>query len=204
MENGISSPAEVAKALQEDIVEHLQISIAEAAKQMGKPPHTLYNILRGKSRISFPLAQLLHETFNYNVKFLTAGEGELREEDHFALKIGSGDEAKTFVLRPGEYMFIDGVYYPRQRIVTERESLLQKSCKLFYETIRFFQDNGVIELDYSQLDDGSKFKEYDFNPISPVEGDLFNTLTFYYSQVKQLTDLHLILKHLNQDPAPQI
>lgn len=198
MDTRIATPDEVADAIQQDIADHLQITIAEAAKRIGKKPQTLYNILRGKGRISLANARLLHKEFGYSQKYMTSGEGNLREEDSWVLTIEPGtDRASKFVLGPEQSVIVDGVYYPRQRVKSPREQLLQVYCKLFVEIIRALCENGKIDVNLDELDKGPSFKDLGFSPQTSVEGELFNSLVYYRSQIDQLVDLRRIAECLN-------
>lgn len=81
METGTLSPIEVAQAIKTDLRSVRRISIADAAEQIGKPAQSLYNIMKGRSRISHRMAELLHEHFGYSVPFLTQGSGSLNQQD---------------------------------------------------------------------------------------------------------------------------
>ena len=196
MSEKIYTPAEVAKAIQRDISENLQISVAEAAKHMGKEAQTLYNIFRGKSRISLAMAKRMSEAFGYSVKFLTSGVGELREEDRFVIRLGEGENQHAHVLGPEDSLVIDGEYYPRQRIRSPREKILQRYCKLYFEILSALAEHGILELDYSTLED-PKVRDYNFIPQSSAESDMFCMLSHYLTKINQLTDLHRIVESLD-------
>ena len=73
----IASPEDVAEQIRQDF-RRLGYSVVEAAKLMRKSPQSLYNILKGKHRISPQNARAFGDCFNYSFYFLTKGEGQLR------------------------------------------------------------------------------------------------------------------------------
>ena len=89
----IKSAAEVAKAVQDDIVRTKGITLAEAARRIGKSPQNFYNMLTGKSRFSRRTAELLHGQFGYSMAFLTEGIGSLNDENN--INASSDKEDKT-------------------------------------------------------------------------------------------------------------
>ena len=110
----IKSAAEVAKAVQDDIVRTKGITLAEAARRIGKSPQNFYNMLTGKSRFSRRTAELLHGQFGYSMAFLTEGIGSLNDENN--INASSDKEDKTLYpigiqsfekIRTDGYIYVD-------------------------------------------------------------------------------------------------
>lgn len=191
----IYSPDQVAMILQRDLTERLHLSVAEASRRIGKKPQTLYNVLRGKNRISYPIAKLLQDTFGYSLEFLTTGEGSLRENDDYYWR-GADGKQRVPGLSPVDDVMWAHFYYPEHRVNTPRERLLLRYCQLFYEIVSSLTIHGDLEIDDKQLED-PRIREYNFCPRTMVERELFSNLALYLTQISQLTDLHRIVERLD-------
>lgn len=73
-----STPEEVSQAIRDDF-RKTGITLAEAARRIGKSTQNLSNILRGERRLSQSTAELLFREFGYSIPYLRFGEGTLHD-----------------------------------------------------------------------------------------------------------------------------
>lgn len=182
MELQTKTPKEVAQAIQDDLLAR-SLTIAEAARMLGKTPQSLYNLLRGEFRVGIKMAKALHDTFGYSRAFLQQGIGEL---------IDQPNEAQAEEPHEDSMMYYYGVYYADDSLFTEREKLLNMVSRVLSETFSMLNSRLLlgIKLDLFDYDD---WEELGFEPRSDVEKRLVKTISQYSSQIRQMTDVKGIL-----------
>lgn len=74
------SPSEVCQTVKKDL-RSKKISLAEAARRVGKSPQNMNNILRGNRRLGQSTAELMHREFGYSIPYLRYGIGFLLQDN---------------------------------------------------------------------------------------------------------------------------
>lgn len=185
--NTPKSPVDVANEVQQDLTRRLGITLADAARKIGKTPQNFYNMLTGRSRFSLKTAQLMHEQFGYSVLFLTKGLGALSEPEE---KQGSG-----FIVKPNSAypIMVNKTFSVEEMTSRERRMNAIKSF-LSQEYQRFvyaFEDEkGIPSEFFSLVLKDLKFspEDFGFKCETQTEKELFPIIAFWYGLIMKLAD----------------
>lgn len=185
----IRSAVEVANDVQNDIIQNQGISLAQAARRIGKSPQNFYNMLAGKSRFSKRTAVLLNKEFGYSVEYLTQGIGTLiisREDEmgKWTLSQGSDDSISLY----GEYNQQD-----IQTLVEKRLSQAKLLLDKVYHQIAGGEINDNTYLFFirdakAAYSGRIKPEDYGYKYETPLEMRLFTECAVWLEMIMQLLD----------------
>ena len=192
-EHIIRSAAEVAKEVQDDIVKTRGMSLAEAARRIGKSPQNFYNMLTGRSRFSKRTAELLHAQFGYSVLCLTEGAGSLIDSSGNNLVLQSSSDTPAHVYK--KYAEMDLSNETERRLYD-----LKVKLEDVYMSIApsFATDEDPIIL-YARKCKISP-EEFGFECKTSKEKELFKVYAFWAGLVKELIDPSRIAEILHYQP----
>ena len=190
----VHAPDVVATNIIRDITNVRRMTLAAAARFVGKTPQNFHNMLKGKSRFSMKTALLLNEKFKYSIPYLTQGVGQLYESEE--------DKPRSEMpFRPDDVEDVDafGAYYYDSSSLTEREKLLNEYAKKYshlYEDVDLSVTGRCLDLAsiFEEADEMGKMAG--IQPQSVKEYSILKNIVVKYVLIKRLLDPKEIAKEL--------
>ena len=185
--NTPKSPVDVANEVQQDLTKRMGMTLADAARKIGKTPQNFYNMLTGRSRFSRKTAQLMYEQFGYSVLFLTKGLGALYETEE---KHGSGFIVKpnsAYPILVNKTFSVEEMTSRERRMNAIKNFLSQEYQRFVYA---FEDDEGISSELFSQVLKDLRFspEDFGFKCETQTEKELFPIIAFWYGLIMKLAD----------------
>ena len=181
----ISTPAEIAKEVHKDLTEVRGISLASAARKIGKTPQSLYNLLGGNRRFSYKVAMLMHREFGYSIPFLTEGIGSLN--DNQESKLG------RLIIKPNSSEPIHPYReYTTFELSTDEEQRLNDMKKAVEEAFfilrNHFETEDDVIIAYAPFIKSTKPEDFGITLHTQRARDLFQSFAFWAGMIQHLID----------------
>ena len=177
------SPKEIADSVKRDLIENRHLSIAEAAKMINRSPQTLFQILKGESRMRMKTAALLSDTFGYPTMYLMYGIGDL----YPVL-----DEEPTNTALPFHIVTPPANVSAREKALWKIEGDLQDL--LVFVNNRFPLG---VHFNFRQ----NPFPEIDLSDFSEKEKDYLHNIMMSISLITQVIDITTIVDYVREIKA---
>ena len=184
------SAQEVSKAVREDLKKK-GLSIADAARKIGKSPQNLTNTLSGNRRMSQATAELLHLEFGYSIPFLRYGKGTLlnKEENNGST---CDNEIQSIVYSLG-YVFPGNT-----KGLSNREKEWNRITTVFKNA--FYEVNAKVAINARLNINQAIDRQFTRIATTNNERTLEASLLMYTGLLQQLCDIDGIMKYLASIP----
>lgn len=180
-----TSPKDVADNIKRELSAK-GISIAEAARILGKTPQNLNNILRGTRRPSRATAMLFNKFFDFSVDYICLGEGDMYPG-------GKSPEANFIESNP--LLYLGSVLPQNYPGLSPREKELNRIAETYRQLCLKAEKELALGFNID-INQALKIGETALRGQTEIENKLIVTLYFWINVLRQYMDTDVISKHL--------